>query len=152
MTRSVLPALAAVLFLSASPAADTDDAKKDREALQGAWTIEASETGGTDRTEEVKDHRIVFEGDTFALKKGDEVGLKGTFQLDPSKKPAAIDVTITEGGREGEKGKVLHGIYELGTNTLKWCTSEPGGTDRPEGFSTKEGVNHMLVTLKKEKP
>jgi hypothetical protein len=32
------------------------------------------------------------------------------------------------------------------------CTSRPGGTDRPEEFSTKEGVNHMLVTLKKEKP
>jgi hypothetical protein len=24
--------------------------------------------------------------------------------------------------------------------------------DRPKEFSTKEGVNHMLVTLKKEKP
>jgi hypothetical protein len=47
---------------------------------------------------------------------------------------------------------VLHGIYELGKGTLKWCTSSPGSTDRPEEFSTKEGVNHMLVTLKKEKP
>jgi uncharacterized protein (TIGR03067 family) len=152
MTRSVLPVLAAVLFLSPTPAADTDDAKRDREALQGAWKIVSSETGGTDRTEEAKDHRIVFEGDTFALKKGDEVGLKGTFKLDSSKKPGAIDVTITEDGREGEAGKVLHGIYELGDGTLKWCTSEPGGTDRPKEFSTKEGVNHMLVTLKKEKP
>ena len=107
---------------------------------------------GKDQTEEFKDHLLVFEGDTFALKKGDEVGLKGTFKLDPSKKPRTIDMTITEGGQEGEKGKVLHGIYELGKGTLKWCTSEPGGTDRPKEFSTKEGVNHMLVTLKKEKP
>ena len=61
-------------------------------------------------------------------------------------------MTITEGGREGEKGKVLHGIYELGKGTLKWCTSEPGGSDRPKEFSTKEGINHMLVTLKKDKP
>jgi uncharacterized protein (TIGR03067 family) len=152
MTRYVLPGLTVVLFLSASPAADKDDAKKDQEALQGAWKIVASETGGMDRTGETKDHFIVFEGDTFALKKGDDVGLRGTIKLDPSKKPRAIDVTITEGGQEGEKGKVLHGIYELGTGTLKWCTSGPGGTDRPEEFSTKEGVNHMLVTLKKGKP
>jgi uncharacterized protein (TIGR03067 family) len=152
MTRYVLPALAVVLFLAPSPAADKGDAKKDQEALQWAWKIVSSETGGTDRTEEAKDHLLVFKGDTFALKKGDEVGLKGTFKLDPSKKPRAIDMTITEGGREGEKGKVLHGIYELGKGTLKWCTSEPGGTDRPKEFSTKEGVNHMLVTLKKEKP
>jgi uncharacterized protein (TIGR03067 family) len=152
MTRYVLPALAVVLPLSPAPAIDKDDVKKDQEALQGAWKIVASETAGTDGTEEFKDHLIVFEGDTFALKKGAEVGLKGTFKLDPSKKPGAIDVTITEGGQEGEKGKVVHGIYELGKGTLKWCTSEPGGTDRPEEFSTKEGVNHMLATLKKEKP
>lgn len=150
MTRYVLPALATVLFLS--PSADKDDAKKDQEVLQGAWKIVSSENGGMDRTEEAKDHLIVFEGDMFALKKGDEVGLKGTFKLDPSKKPSTIDMTITEGGREGDKGKVLQGIYELGKGTLKLCTSSPGGTDRPEEFSTKEGVNHMLVTLKKEKP
>jgi len=152
MSRYVPPALAAALFLSPSPAADTEVAKNDREALQGAWKIVASETGGMDRTEETKGHFIVFEGDIFALKKGDDIGLRGTIKLDPSKKPRAIDVTITEGGQEGEKGKVLHGIYELGTGTLKWCTSEPGGTNRPEQFSTKEGINHMLVTLKKEKP
>ena len=151
MTRYVLPAFAVVLFLSLSLAADKDDAKKDQDAIQGAWKIVSSETGGTNRTEEAKDHLIAFEGDTFALKKGDEVGLKGKFKLDPTKKPRAIDMTITEGGREGEKGKVLHGIYELGKGTLKWCTSEPGGTDRPKEFSTREGVNHMLVTLKKEK-
>jgi hypothetical protein len=61
-------------------------------------------------------------------------------------------MTITEGGREGDKGKVLHGIYELGKGTLKWCTSEPGGTERPKEFATKEGINHMLVTLKKDSP
>src|SRR5262249_61842606 len=104
------------------------------------------------RAEEAMGLLGVFAGYTFALKKGDEVGLKGTFKLDPSKKPRAVDMTITEGGREGEKGKVLHGIYELGKGTLKWCTSEPGGSGRPKEFSTKEGVNHMLVTLKKEKP
>ena len=79
MTRYVLPALAVVLFLSPSPAVDKNDAKKDQEALQGAWKVVSSETGGTDRTEEFKDHVIVFEGDTFALKKGNDVGLKGTF-------------------------------------------------------------------------
>jgi uncharacterized protein (TIGR03067 family) len=105
MTRYVLPALAVVLFLSLSPAADKDDAKRDQEALQGAWKIVSSENGGKDRTEEAKDHLIVFEGDNFALKKGDEVGLKGTFKLDPSKKPRAIDMTITEGGQEGTRGK-----------------------------------------------
>jgi uncharacterized protein (TIGR03067 family) len=122
-----------------------------RRPCKGAWKVVSSEAGGKDQTEEFKDHLLVFEGDTFALKKGDAIGLKGTFKLDPSEKPRAIDMTITEGGREGDKGKVLHGIYELGRGTLKWCTSDPGGTDRPKEFSTEEGINHMLVTLKKDR-
>ena len=59
MTRYVFPALAVALFLSPSPAKDRDDAKKDQEALQGAWKIVSSETGGMDRTEEAKDHLII---------------------------------------------------------------------------------------------
>ena len=150
MTKYSLAVLVIGLFLGAE--GKKDDAKKDQETLQGTWKVVASETGGKDQTEEFMDHLLVFEGDTFALKKGDQVGLKGTFKLDPSEKPRAIDMTITEGGQEGEKGKVLHGIYELGKGTLKWCTAEPGGTDRPKEFATTEGINHMLVTLKKEKP
>ena len=148
--KYVLTALVVGLLLAAED--KKDDAKKDQEALQGAWKVVSSEAGGKDQTEEFKDHLLVFEGDTFALKKGNDVGLKGTFKLDPSEKPSAIDMTITEGGQEGDKGKVLHGIYELGKDALKWCTAEPGGTDRPKEFSTTEGINHMLVTLKKEKP
>jgi uncharacterized protein (TIGR03067 family) len=146
--------LLGVLFIGLNLGAEgkKDDAKKDHEALQGAWKIVSSEAGGKDHTEEFKDHLLVFDGDTFALKKGDAVGLKGTFKLDPSEKPRTIDITITEGGQEGEKGKVLQGIYELGKGTLKWCTAEPGGTDRPKEFSTKEGINHMLVMLKKDRP
>jgi uncharacterized protein (TIGR03067 family) len=152
MPKYVLMVVAVGLLLAADDPEKGDAAKKDKEALQGAWRFVSSEAGGRDQTEGLKDHVLVFEGDTFALKKGDEVGLKGTFKLDPSNKPRAIDMTITEGGPEGDKGKVLHGIYELGKGTLKWCTAEPGGTDRPKEFSTQEGINHMSVTLKKDKP
>ena len=150
MTKCLFTVLLVGLLLRAE--GKTDDAKKDQEALQGSWKVVSSEAGGKDQTEQFKDHLLVFEGDTFALKKGNDVGLKGTFKLDPSEKPSAIDMTIAEGGQEGDKGKVLHGIYELGKGTLKWCTAEPGGTDRPKEFSTKEGINHMLVTLKKDRP
>jgi uncharacterized protein (TIGR03067 family) len=152
MTRYVVTALVAGLFLTTDPPKTDDAAKKDKEALQGAWRPVSSEAGGKDQTEEAKDHTLVFEGDTFAVKKGDEVRVKGTFKLDPTKKPRTIDMTVTEARRGEDKGKELHGIYELDKGTLKWCTAEPGGTDRPKEFSTKEGTKHMLVTLKKEKP
>ena len=52
MTKYVLTVLVAGMLLSTVTAAD--DAKKDKEALQGAWRIVSSEAGGKDRTEEAK--------------------------------------------------------------------------------------------------
>ncbi len=127
------------------------DAKKDREALQGTWMPVSSEQAGKDQSEEAKEHRLIFEKDTFTVKRGDEVVVKGTFKLDPTKKPKTIDMTVTEGRREQDQGKELHVIYELTKDGLKWCTSEPGGTERPKEFATKEGTRDLFVTLKKEK-
>ncbi len=128
------------------------DSKKDEEALQGTWKPVASEQGGKDQTEEAKEHVLIFEKDTFTVKRGDEVALKGTFKVDPSKKPKTIDMTVTQGRRDEDKGKEIHGIYELDGDTLKWCTSRPGNKERPKEFSAKEGGDTMLVKLKKEKP
>jgi uncharacterized protein (TIGR03067 family) len=128
-----------------------DDAKKDQEALQGTWKAVSSEQGGKDQGDEAKEHTLIFEKDTFTVKRGDQVMVKGTFKLDASKKPKAIDMTVTEGRRDDDKGKELHGIYELTKDGLKWCTSMPGGTDRPKEFSTKEGTRDLCVTFKKEK-
>jgi uncharacterized protein (TIGR03067 family) len=150
MTKYVLTVLVAGLLLAAE--AKKEDAQKDQEALQGTWRPVSSEQGGKDQTDEAKEHALIFEKDTFTVKRGDQVLLKGTFKVDPSKKPRAIDMTITEGRRDDDKGKELHGIYELTKDGLKWCTSEPGGTARPKGFSTKEGTKELLVTFKKEKP
>ncbi len=149
MKRYVVMVLVAGLLL----AADTkkDDAKKDQEALLGIWRPVSSEQGGKEQNDEAKEHALIFDKDTFTVKKGDEVRIKGTFKIDPSKKPKTIDMTITEGRRDEDKGMELHGIYELDKDTLKWCTSEPGGRDRPKEFATKEGTKDLLVSLKKEK-
>jgi uncharacterized protein (TIGR03067 family) len=144
MTRCIVTALAVGLLVAA------DDTKKDREQLQGTWRAVSSEQGGKAQ-KNAKEHLLIFDGDTFTLKSGDQVFAKGTFTLDPAQSPKAIDMTITEGLREQDKGKQVHGIYELGKDTLKWCTANPGDRDRPAEFATKEGTKHMLVTLRKEK-
>ncbi len=146
MTPQAATLLVACLVLAA-PAPKEEDAK----AVQGAWQAVTYEANGAAQKDVADKVVCTCEKDVFAFQYEGKVIWKATFKLDPSKKPRAIDVTITEGGGDGEKGKVLHGIYELGKGTLKWCTAEPGSTDRPKEFSTKEGINHMLVTLKKEK-
>jgi uncharacterized protein (TIGR03067 family) len=147
--KYTLMALAVGLLLAAED--KKDDAKKDQEALQGTWRPVSSEQGGKDQTDEAKEYTLTFDKDTFTVKKGDEVIIKGTFKVDPSKKPKAIDMTVTEGRRDDDKGKEVLGIYEVDKDSLKWCTAEPGGKDRPKAFATKEGTKDLLVTLKKEK-
>jgi uncharacterized protein (TIGR03067 family) len=71
---------------------------------------------------------------------------KGTFKLDPSAKPKAIDITGTEGPN---KGKTIPAIYELTDDTLTVCYNL-GGKDRPTEFKTKAGTQLFLVTYKRE--
>jgi uncharacterized protein (TIGR03067 family) len=144
MTRYLVTALAVGLLLAA------DDAQKDKERLQGAWRPVSGERGGQAQAD-AKEHLLTFDGDTFRIQRGDQLVVKGTFTLDPSKTPKAITMKVTEGRREEDKGKEVRGIYELTEGTLKWCTAEPGSEDRPTEFATKPGTKHMLVTLKKEK-
>jgi uncharacterized protein (TIGR03067 family) len=141
--------LVAGLLLAAD--AKKDDAKKDSDALQGTWRPVSAERGGQEQGDDAKQHTLAFEGDKFTVKRNDEVMVKGTFKLDASKKPRTIDMTVTEGRRDDDKGKKILGIYELDKDSLKWCTAEPGGEERPKEFATKEGTKVMLVTLKKEK-
>jgi uncharacterized protein (TIGR03067 family) len=127
------------------------DAKKDAEKLQGTWKVVSGEQSGKAQ-EEAKEFVMVFDKDTFTVKRGDEVVVKGTFTVDAAKKPKAIDMTIKEGRNEQDNGKKVHGIYELDKDGLKWCAAEPGSDDRPKEFATKEGIKHMLISFKKEKP
>src|SRR5262245_57295926 len=137
MTRYIATVLAVSLFLGGH------DAKKDKERLQGAWRPVSGEQDGQAQ-ENGKEHLLTFEGDTFSIKRGDQLFVKGTFTLDPSKSPKAIDMKITEGAKDDDKGKEVHGIYEVDKDTLKWCTARPGSNDRPKEFATQAGTGHML--------
>ena len=94
----------------------------------------------------------IFENDTFAVKTGDVVQVKGTFKIDVTKEPKAIDMTVTGGQVEGDKGKMVRGIYQVDGKMLKWCAADPDNETRPTEFATKAGTKHSLITYKKDKP
>jgi uncharacterized protein (TIGR03067 family) len=144
MTKYIATALAVGLLLAA------DDAGKDKERLQGSWRAASFERGGRAQ-EDARKHVLTFDGDTFTIRRDNRQVVKGTFTLDPSQSPKAIDMKVTEGRQDADVGKEVHGIYELSDGTLKWCMAEPGDTDRPKEFATKEGTRLTFVTLKKEK-
>ncbi len=149
MKTQLVTVLAIGLLLAAD--APKEDVKKEQEKLQGTWKAVTVEVGGRTK-EDTEDHRLIFSGDGFSIKRGDQTIIQGKFKLDPSKKPKAIDMEITEAPKEEHKGKTAPGIYALDGDTLKWCANEPGSTDRPKEFSSPAGTKHLLVTLKRVKP
>jgi len=140
--------LATMGFAAVAVADDAAD-KKDKEKLQGTWMAVSGEKEGKDDAE-AKEHALVFEGDKFSVKRGNDVIVRGTFKINASKSPKTMDMEITE-GPDDVKAKTAQAIYELKGDELTWCVAHPGEAERPEKFATKEGVKQMLVKFKREK-
>ncbi len=142
MFTRVVPAWGLGMLLAGVAAAQDaeKDAKGDLAKLQGGWV---GESGG-------KKVELKFDKDAFTLSRDDK-SFKGTFKIDPSKKPREMDLAFVEGGRFA--GKTGLGIYELDGDTLKWCFNRPGREGRPETFPDQEGEDggRLYVIYKRAK-
>jgi len=148
-----LPALL-VIAAGLLVAADTkDDAiKKDKAKLKGSWSIVAIEEEGKKQAlpEGIK-ASLVFQDDKLATTgvRGDKKDSReATYVIDPTKKPATIDITLLDGP---ERGKTVPGIYAFEKDELKICWALKSDQDRPKEFPTKAGSKSILFTLKREK-
>ena len=127
---------------------DRADVEKETKKFQGIWTIDSSVTGGQEiPRDQLKEFRLIYEGDKHTLKFGDKVFQVGTQKIDPSKSPKTIDVTMTEGP---SKGMVMLGIYEIDGDTLKVCF-DPEGKKRPTEFRSEAGSQNFLNVHKRVK-
>jgi uncharacterized protein (TIGR03067 family) len=139
--------LIAVVVLIAADARD-DDAKKDREKFQGNWQLISAERDGKKTPQEdAKKITLTIQGDKFILRKDSVIISEGTMTLDPTKKPKAINETLTTGPNEG---KVFSAIYEIDDEHHKICFAALG-KERPTEFSSKPGSGNILQVWKREK-
>jgi uncharacterized protein (TIGR03067 family) len=135
------------LGLSVAAAPKNDAAKADRDKLQGTWTVVSLEVGGNEvGADETKNFKLEFKGDKVIFTDGKQTH-EGTFKLEPTAKPKAIDVIPLDGP---DKGKTERGIYAFEGETLKICGAD-ADKERPKGFTTKEGTGRTLVVLKRAK-
>jgi uncharacterized protein (TIGR03067 family) len=111
----------------------TDDAK-----LQGTWIVD--EKGKKPRTLVVTGNKI-FMKDMF---EGAGTLGTGTFMLDPTAKPKAIDIITMN------KEKAL-GIYEVNGDTLKICLVLSPTPTRPKAFSEKDLILKRIKNTEKLK-
>lgn len=145
--RIALVTLLCALVLTASGgtcagADDKADVEKELKKFQGTWTFESVEAGGKKLpADQFKGITVTFEGDKYAVKKGDEVVEAATQKLDPSKSPKTLDAKVTDGPN---KGAVILGIYEISGDTLKVCF-DPEGKKRPTEFKGESGAQTLVV-------
>jgi uncharacterized protein (TIGR03067 family) len=148
MFRTLLSGLL-VLSLGLLTAAAAQEGKavtKDLKKVEGSWTVVELEFAGqklpAENLKELDIKLVVMKDGKYAQKIKGEVKEEGTLKLDPSKKPATVDLNITSGD---DKGKLQLGIYELKGDTWRLSLARPGDENRPTAFDA--GV----MTLKRDK-
>jgi uncharacterized protein (TIGR03067 family) len=143
--RLFVPMIAVFALVSADA---QDTVKKMMAQLEGEWSLVSGEANGLSMPKETVNSgkRIAKDGQT-TITIGGQIYFKAKFNIDPTKKPKAIDYIMTAGPTTG---KTHLGIYELDGDTVKFCFAAPGG-DRPTEFTAKEGSQRTLSVWKRDK-
>jgi uncharacterized protein (TIGR03067 family) len=117
--------------------------------FQGTWRQVAWEEDGVPQPpdEPGQGPRVTFRGDTFVVTLADgSTAIRGTFRLDPTREPKAVDWTDTFGP---DAGKTFPAIYSLEGDRLVFCAADEG-QERPTEFRTRPG--QVLRVSRREAP
>ena len=131
------------LGLSQGGAAKDAAIKKDKDAMQGTWSVVAVTSEGKDaESSKLIGAQVIFKDDKvrgkgIRLGKDNECGYK----IDPTSKIKAIDFI-------DQDGTVVPGIYQLDGTKLNICTTAPK-SPRPGSFEPKRGSGLVLIKLRK---
>ena len=145
MKRFGITAVLVAALVAAGTAGSGDAAKKELQRLQGTWKVlKMLNEGKPAPAEMIAKTEVVLSGHKAIVKTGerDETAI---ITVDPTKKPAAIDIR-----QEKEKG-VLKGIYKLEKNRLTVCFAEKPDAPRPKEFTSTEESGTVLIVLERLK-
>ena len=116
-------------------------AVRDRERLQGVWNFVTGR----------RKAQLFISGDHFTAKFSNGDVYLGTFDLDPTRKPKSMDMTVSEGPLK-YKGVTAKAIYALDGEHLVWCPAEPGAKERPKAFPPTDSQEFLCIVFRREKP
>jgi uncharacterized protein (TIGR03067 family) len=127
--------LGVVALLLLTSTSFSQDAASELKKLEGTWIPSAAELAGLPFDEATrKTMKLVVEGEKYTVTVAKQVD-RGSFKLDPSKKPKAMDII---GGDGPNQGKTFLAIYDLDGDTLRVCYDLTGKA-RPSEFKTAKG-------------
>jgi len=115
-------------------------------SVQGAWLMTMA--NGQDMAGSGQTVLVTITDDKYVQTVNGEVVEKGSFKLDETKKPFALDILVVEGPDAGQKQLAIFELDATG-KTMKVAIGQPGAPDRPATFAVAEGVVEVLVFTKK---
>ncbi len=119
---------------------------EEKQSLEGVWVPADAELAGVKLpVESLKNWKLTLKTEQYQFENGKEAD-QGTWSVDTSKTPLAMDITGTEGPN---KGKTILAICELSKDGLKICY-DLGGKSRPTEFMTKPGTPLFLVNYQRK--
>lgn len=133
---------------SGKAATNGDRVKSELEKLQGTWTCVGVEMDGQKLDGPwIPPITLVIKGEEYqeTFEGAGEPLYKGSFKIDPGKKPKAFD---SEGIYFGCGYEVV-GIYEITGETLKICYDH-GNKNRPKEFKSEHGSSFFTFEKKKK--
>ncbi len=142
--------LGVAIFLAVALPLIADEKEDATKKLNGTYEVTAILIEGKPDNEKKDKVTLIFKDGTIQVKEGDKTEEDAKFTVDPSKKPAQIDITPDKGLKD-----TILGIYELKeTDKGAELTIAIGKekTERPKDFKG-EGKDVMVLKLfrKKEK-
>jgi uncharacterized protein (TIGR03067 family) len=144
MNRNLL--VLVLWFISGSMATHGMSAEDSKGEFEGTWILTYLELDG----KEIKpsdETKSVITGDKFIVKAGDRTVVAGSFKVDDSVDPHAIDMTYTEGAA---KGQTFKGIYKRDGDVLTFCRAGRPTDARPTKFETSAEHAGLLTKYKRE--
>ena len=112
-------------------------------ALQGRWVVVDAEHNAKPM-KTLNGGVMTVTGTAFEIRTASGNMLKGTLKLDPSRKPAQMDMVHAD-------GTVWEAIYETAGDTFRLNYVQKGEKDpRPGTFKTSEKTEESLIILKRE--
>jgi uncharacterized protein (TIGR03067 family) len=115
--------------------------------LQGVWEVSGVEANGSAvPNDELPKITVTVKDNSYSATFEDRTD-RGSFTIDPSKNPHAMNIRPESGPDAGE---TLPAIYELTADGFRTCYGRPG-RDRPATFSTGEEAGRLMIAYKRKK-
>jgi uncharacterized protein (TIGR03067 family) len=146
LTRLTLVALTTFFALAT---ARTAPAQGPADAIKGIWSVDSLTFNGVKIPDDptAGAQLTAYDGSQYVQRKGLTIVEEGSYEVDASKTPGAIDLIIKKGP---DAGKRQLGIYQVDGDTLRVCLAEPGSKKRPRSFDASAG--HLLVVNTRFRP